>query len=341
MPRCDIVIPVWNQLEHTRKCIESIVKNTRYPYRLILIDNASDNATRSFLESIKGGNNPGVLLARNEANEGFIKAANKGMSLSDSEYVCLLNNDTIVTENWLSELVKAAESDPKVGIANPSSNNLGQKIPAGVTLEKYARSMSGQSGRYVELMACVGFCMLIKREVIRGMGSFDEIYGMGNFEDTDFSMRAKKIGYICVRALASYVYHHENVSFGLLKGYDREFKRNRKIFEDRWGRPERLLFVFFGNTNIGDESLPFIEGQLKKNNWVHVAYRHKKTLPLVHSNVRMYDFTGNFTLKVFLKILFKKKRFDKIYCDDDKFLKTARLLRLVHRAGLFRIPAGK
>ena len=51
--KCDIIIPVWNQLEYTRNCIENIFCTTSYPYRLILIDNGSDEETGAYLGSVK------------------------------------------------------------------------------------------------------------------------------------------------------------------------------------------------------------------------------------------------------------------------------------------------
>src|SRR3990167_9235110 len=122
---CDIIIPVWNQLEFTKNCIDSISKNTR-DFRLIIIDNASDSQTRDFLGALKDRGDP-ILLVRNEQNLGFVKAANQGMRLSDAPYICLLNNDTLVTAGWLEEMVSILEKNPNIGLLNPSSNTLGQR----------------------------------------------------------------------------------------------------------------------------------------------------------------------------------------------------------------------
>ncbi len=66
-----------------------------------------------------------------------------------------------------------------------------------------ALSAAAEKGKFIELGACIGFCMVVKKSLIDEIGAFDEIFGMGNFEDTDFSMRAKKNGYICARALGA------------------------------------------------------------------------------------------------------------------------------------------
>ena len=124
---CDIVITVWNNFELTKSCIDSIIKNTDADYRLIIIDNASNDETKKYLEQFKDKEGARVLLIRNENNLGFIKAVNQGMKLSGAPYICLINNDTIVTKGWLAEMIRVAEGSPRIGLINPSSNTLGQK----------------------------------------------------------------------------------------------------------------------------------------------------------------------------------------------------------------------
>ena len=74
--KCDIIIPVWNQLEVTKDCVDSIIRNTKYPFRLVIIDNASDKKTTDYLDSLKADKRLGLLLIRNEKNFGFVKAVN-------------------------------------------------------------------------------------------------------------------------------------------------------------------------------------------------------------------------------------------------------------------------
>ena len=139
---CDIVIPVWNQPLLTKDCVDSIIKNTDcLDYRLIIIDNASDEETKRYLESLKSSTSPRVFLVRNENNLGFVRAANQGMRLSEAPYVCLINNDTIAAKGWLSEMIRIADSSANIGLVNPSSNNLGQRPIKGESIETYAEKL--------------------------------------------------------------------------------------------------------------------------------------------------------------------------------------------------------
>ena len=77
--RCDIVIPVWNNLELTRDCVDSIQKHTVYPYRVVIVDNASDTPTKEYLDTLEKENKGNVVVIKNIKNEGFVKGVNKGM----------------------------------------------------------------------------------------------------------------------------------------------------------------------------------------------------------------------------------------------------------------------
>ncbi|GAI90090.1 unnamed protein product, partial [marine sediment metagenome] len=267
MSKCDIIIPVWNQLKATKRCLDSLLQNTTFDFNLIIVDNGSGKKTEDFLKDFER-NNPkyGIILIRNEKNKGFVKAVNQGIRESRADYICILNNDTIVTEGWLSEMIKILQINPGIGIVNPSSNNLGQKPARGQKIEDYVSALKSGSGKYAELMNGLGFCMLIKKSLIEEIGLFDEIYGMGNFEDTDFSMRAKRKGYLCVRALGAYVYHKENTSFNVFRQYHCEFEKNKKIFESRWGKQKRILFVL--SKGMPDRLYEQrINNELNKNNW--------------------------------------------------------------------------
>jgi GT2 family glycosyltransferase len=330
---CDIVIPVWNQLQLTRDCIDSIEKNTGPLYRLVIIDNASDKDTAEYLGSLEKKVPARFRVIRNPANTGFIKAANRGMADSKSPFVCVMNNDTIATGGWLDELIAVAKSGKDIGIVNPSSNNLGQRPSDGEPLAHYADKLRCRRGEHVELGAAIGFCMLIKREVIDRIGLFDEIYGMGNFEDTDYSRRAVKEGFRCVRSCGSYVYHRESSSFGKVRTFDEDFRRNREIFEFRWGKPKRVAYVLDNydpnaQLKLTSESVKCARG----GGWVWYYPKERIEAPR-HSNIIVVEPPrGNYYMTTAFRILKKKKRFDEIYVGDAGFGRILERLAFIHKA---------
>lgn len=96
-----IIILTYNKLEYTKKCIESIRKYTKdEEYEIIIVDNNSTDGTRSWIE-----NQNDIKSILNKENVGFPAGCNMGIKISKKENdILLLNNDTIVTINWLSNL---------------------------------------------------------------------------------------------------------------------------------------------------------------------------------------------------------------------------------------------
>ena len=331
---CDIIIPIWNQLAFTKDCLDSIVLNTETGYGIIAVDNGSGEETRVYLEDLQRSSKVPFKLIRNKDNLGFIKAVNQGVAASKAASVCLLNNDTIVTKGWLRSMIAAAESSSDIGIVNPASNNLGQKPAPGEPIEAYAQRLkSGISGT-VEMAHAVGFCMLIKRDVINRIGLFDEIYGMGNFEDTDYSKRAIKAGYKCVMDSGSYVYHRENASFKKLKGSDEGFKRNREIYEFRWGKPKRIAYVIDDRDSNSTRRIEVDSLRLARDgNWVSYFSTGSSPKAPSHSNIAAFVLPEKyFHMNVLFRILKKKKKFNEIFIGNDKLGKVLESLSFIHGA---------
>lgn len=334
-PICDIIIPVWNQLRYTKECLTSLFKCTYIPSRLIIVDNASDAQTAQYLDNIKEEKPEQVILIRNTENLGFVKAVNQGINQSESPYICLLNNDTQLTSGWLAEILKVAESREDIGIVNANSNTLGSRPKMGQPLETLAREVKSYSGEYSELAWATGFCMLIKRKVIQEAGLFDEVYGMGTFEDADFSKRAQNLGYLCVCAKAAYVFHHERRSFIKFKEFDQNFERNRQIFWARWGRTQRILYVLTKDNCAYAEKISREALKLARQGniiWIFLKDINRQKIN-EHRNIYIYSLPSQlFSLFSFWRILKRKKKFDKIYVDDKDYGKRLNNFKLFHKA---------
>lgn len=220
----DIIIPIYNALEDLVKCIGNVVEYTDLNiHRLILIDdNSTDENVDIYLEAI---NKKGIYKYKNDINLGFSGTVNKGMRLSDERDVVLLNSDTMVTSGWLDKLIKCAYSDEGIATASPLSNNASicsvpysnkdNKIPDNMTLDEYAAEIERVSFRaYPTIPMSVGFCMYIKRSVIKEVGFFDsEAFGLGYGEENDFCNRATELGYRHVLCDTTFVYHKGTASF--------------------------------------------------------------------------------------------------------------------------------
>ncbi|HPF40569.1 MAG TPA: asparagine synthase (glutamine-hydrolyzing) [Phycisphaerae bacterium] len=232
--RCDIVMPIYDGVNYVRDAVRSILRHTDYPFRLILVDDSANDATFAALEEIAASDDR-IELHRNEENLGFVQTANRGMFLADAEYICLINSDIMVAEGWLDAMIRCAQSDPAIAVVNPLSNmcvNLSVPMPPGLNMNTMAEQVAAHTRRtYPALTTAVGFCMLVKRRYLDFLGGFDEVYGRGYCEESDFCMRLTEEGLRVVAADDAFVYHKGCGSFGT---WLERYQINRRIFDARW-----------------------------------------------------------------------------------------------------------
>lgn len=232
-----IVLAAFNALEYTRTCLESIIKYTSVPYELILVNNGSSDGTKEHFETI-----PGAHLIHNETNLGFSRGYNQGIKASSGKYVVLINNDCIVSSNWLENMLSCAASDPAIGLVGPRGN----RINGPQRLERQFNSMSEfhrfardfnrpDPQRWFEVKNIVGFCLLVKREVVEKIGYFDESYGLGTHEDRDYALRARQAGFKLYCAGDVIVYHFSHRTF-VANNLDLQkiYARNKFLFNQKW-----------------------------------------------------------------------------------------------------------
>ena len=189
---CDIVIPAYNALDALDHCLTSVRTHTSPPFRVIVVDDASDERVACYLRAV-AATDERVELLRNERNLGFVRTANRGLSATTAPFACLLNSDTIVTPGWLEALIRCARSDPRIAVVNPTSNaavNLSVQMAPGLNMFTMAEAVAARSRRvYPDVVTAVGFCLLITRAALERFGAFDEIYGDGYCEESDYCMR--------------------------------------------------------------------------------------------------------------------------------------------------------
>ena len=135
-----IVIPVYNQIHYTYLCLASILEHTKdVSYEVIIADDVSTDATEHLSEFAEN-----LVIRRNKTNQGFLRNCNQAAEAARGKYVMFLNNDTQVTEGWLSSLVRLIESDGTIGWWDPSwyiptdgsrrqAELSGATVPAGIT----------------------------------------------------------------------------------------------------------------------------------------------------------------------------------------------------------------
>jgi GT2 family glycosyltransferase/glycosyltransferase involved in cell wall biosynthesis len=242
-PLTSIVVLTYNNLEFTRRCLDSIEFHTdRGSFETIVVDNASTDGTQAFLRQWAEGRDDRRLIL-NDVNLGFAAGNNQGLAIAGGEFLALLNNDTEVTQGWLPTLMGHLRRDLKLGIVGPVTDNIGNEAKIALRY-KDTTEMYGKARRYT--LAHMGerfpvrtlafFCVMLPRRVYESVGPLDESYGLGFFEDDDYCRRVEQAGWQVACAEDVFIHHHLSASFGKLgKGRRELMERNRRIYEAKWG----------------------------------------------------------------------------------------------------------
>jgi GT2 family glycosyltransferase/tetratricopeptide (TPR) repeat protein len=231
-----IVIPTRNQLPFTRRCLESLREHYTLPYELIVVDNASTDGTLDYLRRCSD-----VRLIEYNENRGHPSAVNQGIEASRGDRVLLLNNDTLVTRDALERLIAVMDSDPAVGLVGPCSNNAPgqQRVDAPYQLaglEAYAAELAARrAGQTIDTDVLAGFCLLLRRELVDRVGLFDEMFGIGTYDDYDYCHRAGQAGYRLVIVADAFVHHFGSITLHA-EGIDVEalLRANQARFLQKW-----------------------------------------------------------------------------------------------------------
>lgn len=256
---CDIIIITWNGLEYTKKCLQSVEDNTKnVKHRLIFVDNGSSDGTVKYLRQV-----PNSLLISNKDNRGFVKAMNQGLDKVNAKYTVWLNNDTIVTPNWLSILINHLKNVPKSGAIGPVSNGTGiiQKVEGLESnepkkIEKFGLEINKKYKKSViEYHRIAGFCIVMKSELISKIGKLDDDFNHGGYDDDDYCKRIREKGYKVLIAEDVFVYHKSGASFSSVKDPDFDLRYLMPI-----GR-RKLLRKWFPNkyeNKISEQKKPLV-----------------------------------------------------------------------------------
>lgn len=268
VPKVSIIILNWNGLEDTIECLESLKKITYPNYEVIVVDNGSKGNDAQVLQERFGDY---IHLIRNEQNYGFAEGNNIGMryALANSQlgYILLLNNDTVVAPEFLSEMVRVADNDRGIGITgskiyyynNPNQLQFvwgkvdfwrGRVIQTPKVLSGKIKRLEMDKGQYDHIAEAdwvTGCCFLVRRSVLEDIGLLDESY-FSYWEETDYCMRAKKAGSRIVYAPKAKVWHKLEQSVKKVTGFARYYMvRNRFRFmrkhATKW--QHRCFLIYF------------------------------------------------------------------------------------------------
>lgn len=244
MPDISIILVTFNNLhEATVPCLDSIFRLTgEEDYEVIVVDNNSSDGTPAYLTE-RALREPRMRCVLNTVNRGFAGGNNDGIRAASGSVLLLLNNDTWVSEGWLTGLSASLREDCSIGLVGPVSNAVGneQKIftgggaPAEILAEG-AAWVRHSRGDTFETERLGFFCVALRRETADTVGLLDEAFDLGFYEDDDYCLRVRKAGYRLVCREDVFVYHRGSSSFGKTPRKTRELlKKNHRLLERKFG----------------------------------------------------------------------------------------------------------
>jgi len=246
-PKISVVVLTYNNLDLTKSCLDSLLRWTDYPnLELIVEDNASSDATPDYLRELQGLY-PSIKLLLNDKNLGFSAGNNVGLLAATGDYLVMLNNDTMVTPGWLLTLLRHFETDTSIGLIGPVTNNIGNQAKINISYSKREEMLPlsmvytmTHMGRHFPLSTAAFFCVMMSREVFEKVGTLDENFGRGFFEDDDYCRRVEQLDLRVVCAEDVFVHHHLSASFDKLGKGEKQalFEQNKEYYESKWGKWE-------------------------------------------------------------------------------------------------------
>jgi GT2 family glycosyltransferase len=237
-----ILIPCCGQLEYTKLCVPSLLRHSRSPYELIFLDIGSLDGTAEYLAGVATAAPVRVQVVRTATDLGIPEAVSEALAQARGEYLVLLNNDTVVNENWLNQMTALASASPHIGLVGPMSNyaappQLVETVPYRIGPRRGSRRSGGRAageeflvdtaavsafaaehrqkdaGKWVEAERLGGFCLLLKRQVLERIGSLEAWSGLGLFDTDILSAKARQAGFSLAVCRDLFIHHFGTRTF--------------------------------------------------------------------------------------------------------------------------------
>jgi GT2 family glycosyltransferase len=268
-PKLSIITAVYNQLPMNQIYWENLVKNTKHSFELIVIDNASTDASADFFESV------GVQVIRNSGNYSYPVSQNQGIAIAKGEWLAFLNNDIIVSKDWDETLIANAEHNQLDVITSCGIERIESKAATKRLRRRWnrIRGLVGLFGtgrnslllmhkwmygnwavfcknrqdkfKHQAVEGFVGNTVMFSRRALDLLGPWDETQQAADFDlFLRTAMRAREVGDIRPMHIALDCFNHHYIRLTMKGGYP-PFVDNAKLIplEQKWTSEQRALLV--------------------------------------------------------------------------------------------------
>jgi glycosyltransferase involved in cell wall biosynthesis len=239
-PLIDIIVSIWNRPIETRNCLINLIDHSPNA-RFILVDNGSDRDTERMLEEFAEILDHRALLLRNNTNQGYVRAVNRGLAQTEASFIAIIRNTTIVTDGWLEPLISLA----------------GKRSEAGVIIPRLIPGTAGKAGKGGEpaalpIEADHGSlaAMLLKKRLYDAIGGIDENLDGGTWCLKDYSRRAYLAGFLTIKSGEGTVCFTDEIPLGSVERRERLVQRSIEHYRNRWGGENSYCVYFPKGTDL-------------------------------------------------------------------------------------------
>ena len=270
IPDISIIIPVKDQIPYLDKCLASLEKIQDVLCEVIIVNDGSNDETVHYLNRF-----PQLNIIHSTQSEGFISACHKGAQKAIGKFLLFLNSDTeLIDPLSFRKMLDIFKFNDKIGVVGA------KLLYPNDTIQHFGLIWSNKDMNYIhhaigkdknDPIVCAsqtfdvisGACFMVSKELWNSVGGFDRIYSPGYWEDTDFCLRIKELGYINVCCSESLLYHYQSKSFS--GGPTKEhFSNNWEIFKQRWVRNSKIVkYPKIAACYITKDSEEFIEASIR------------------------------------------------------------------------------
>lgn len=202
-----ITFACYNQVEYTRQCVDSMVRNGLDLGRLVVVDNGSSDDTRDYLRNLPLG---GMIF--NQANLGCGVAWNQGALVQQAEWTIIMNNDVLVAAGWIENLIDTAE---RHGLKMISPGLIEGALD--YDFDAFAAQAAVKMNDVLRAGRCHAVCVAVHRSVWMEIGYFQPVPKLLGFEDTLFFNAAEKAGVAMGTTGSSWLHHFGSITQKAMK----------------------------------------------------------------------------------------------------------------------------
>lgn len=206
----------YNALDYTKICVDSFLKTSTPLSRLVVVDNGSSDDTVNYLRGLPLG---GLVL--NRKNLGCGVAWNQGVLVQQAEWSVIMNNDVVVSDQWIQSLIETAEKN-NIKIISPAL----VEGPLDYDFESFAKNASINMKDALRMDKAHAVCLAIHESVWMDIGYFQATPTLWGFEDTLFFHAARKASIPMAITGSSWLHHFGSIT-------QTEMKRERKLSDNQ------------------------------------------------------------------------------------------------------------